>query len=70
MLAPSPADEQRRHQQADAAAEAGEAIAEAGQRGAERQHDRRAEPLGQEARGNLKTGERPENTVFISPSAA
>src|SRR5450756_2182660 len=53
-----PGHEQRGHQRGDAAAEAGEAIAEAGERGAEREHDRRAEPLGQQARGNLKASER------------
>ena len=52
------ADEQRGHQRGDAGAQAGEAIADAGERGAERQHDRRAVPLGQKARGNLKAGER------------
>src|SRR5664279_990987 len=53
-----PGHEQRGHQRGDAAAETGEAIAEAGKRGAEREHDRRPEPLGQQARWNLKTGER------------
>ena len=53
-----PADEQRGHQRDDAAAEAGKTIANTGERGAEREHDRRTEALGQEARGNLKARQR------------
>ena len=49
---------QRRRKQADAAAETGEAIADAGKRGAEREHQRRTEAFGQKAGGNLKTGHR------------
>jgi len=51
-----PADEQRDHEQAEARARAGEAIAGAGERGAERQHRRRAHALGDEPGGNLEAG--------------
>src|SRR5262245_32839345 len=51
-----PADEQRDDEQAEARARAGKAIAGAGERGAERQHRRRAEALGDEPGGNLEAG--------------
>ena len=55
-LAPSPADEQRDHEQAEARARAGETIAGADERRAERQHRRRAHALGDEPGGNLEAG--------------
>src|SRR5262245_37707454 len=51
-----PAEEQGDDEQAEARARAGEAIAGADERGAERQHRRRAEPLGDEPGGNLEAG--------------
>src|SRR5262245_18272164 len=50
------ADEQGRHQKPEARARAGQAIAGAGERRAERQHWRRAEALGDEPGGNLQAG--------------
>ena len=50
------ADEQGQHQQRKPAAGAGEAIADTGERGAERQHRRGAEPLRQQRRRNLERG--------------
>src|SRR5215831_8418553 len=51
-----PGDEQRDHEQAEARARAGEAIAGADERRAERQHRRRAQALGDESGGNLEAG--------------
>src|SRR5262249_52620507 len=51
-----PADEQRDKEQAEARARAGEAIAGADERRAVRQQRPRAEPLGDEPRGNLEAG--------------
>ncbi len=51
---PEPAEEQRRHEQAEAGAGAGQAIADAGERGAQRQHRRGAEALGNQPGGNLE----------------
>src|SRR5260370_25645167 len=51
-----PADEQRDHEQAEARARAGEAIAGADERRAERQHRRRAHALGDEPGVNLEAG--------------
>ena len=49
-----PADEQRGHQHGEAGAGAGQAIAEAGERGAEREHRGGAQPFGHQACRNLE----------------
>ena len=49
-------DEQRAEQHRKTGTGAGQAIAEAGQRGAERKHDRAADPFGKQAGGNLQAG--------------
>src|SRR5262245_19911015 len=51
-----PADEQRDHEQRQTRARAGEAVAGASERGAERQHRSRAQALGEEGGGNLERG--------------
>ncbi len=51
-----PAHEQRHHQQGEARAGAGQAIAGPGERGAEREHRRGPQPLGEQRGGDLETG--------------
>ena len=58
MLAPTPAMTSAAINIADALAQAGNAKADAGERGAERQHDGHAKPFCQPPGRNLQTGKR------------